>query len=204
VLALAQSVWLGVPGGGRLVIGGVGGAEQVEFVDLSDEIGSEAVVRFFLDESEAALQVDVARCGEWVIRPQAHTVVPGLASELKRAVEESATETVTSAVGMDEQDPQLRCRVMVGVGDAEDGANPLAIDLSDPGCLSLRVVVGGVVGNDPCDQGLEAGVPTELGAVDLAVSHYDPAEVARLPKSTDRDLSFAVGHKHLLSFDAAH
>jgi hypothetical protein len=51
---------------------------------------------------------------------------------------------VTSAVGVDEQDPQLCRRVMVGIDDAEDGARAPAIDLRDPGCLSLRVMVGGV------------------------------------------------------------
>jgi AcrR family transcriptional regulator len=86
---------------------------------------------------------------------------------------------------VDQQDPQL-CRGVAG-GHAEDAAGPASVQLGDPGGLAGRVVVAGVVGHDPGHQGLEAGVPAELGGVHLAVGQHHPAQVAGLPEWPYRD-----------------
>jgi len=51
-----------------------------------------------------------------------------------------------------------------------------------------RVVIRGVVGHDPGDQRLEAGVPTELGGVQLSMRHHHPPQIARLPQTPDHHL----------------
>jgi hypothetical protein len=74
--------------------------------------------------------------------------------------------------------PQLHPRV----------AGPAAVDLGDPGRLADRVAGAGVVGHDAGDQGLERGVPAELGRVGLAVRHDDPAQVTWLSQLADDDV----------------
>ena len=97
----------------------------------------------FVDGPEASSKVDIARRGKRVIAPQAPAGIANRRRELKRTVEQSAAETMTVAVGMNEQDSQLRRAGMVGVGDAEDAPNAPAVDLSDPRCLSPAVAISG-------------------------------------------------------------
>jgi hypothetical protein len=145
-------------------------------------------MRLFLHEHETTLEVEMASCSERVVGPQARAVIPRCASELERAVEELPAQAVPTGLGVDQEDPQLRACIMVGIRDAKDGADPLAIELRDPGRLSPRLVIRSVVRDDPAHQRLEARVPTELGRVDLTMSHDHPAEVARLTQSADGGL----------------
>jgi hypothetical protein len=88
---------------------------------------------------------------------------------------------------------------MVIRGDAEHAPEAPAVGLGDPGGLPGGVVVCGIVGDDPCDQRLEGGVPPELGGVHLAVGHDDPPQVAWLAKRPDSRLGeLLVWHGRLL------
>jgi len=112
-------------------------------VGLAHEIDPKTAVWLFVDGPEASSKVDIARRGKRVIGPQAPAGIANRRRELKRTVEQSAAETMTAAVGMNEQDSQLRRAGMVGVGDAEDAPNAPAVDLSDPRCLSPAVAISG-------------------------------------------------------------
>jgi len=169
-----------------------------QLVGLAHEIDPKAAVGLFVGEPEASLKVDMASRGQRVIGPQTCVCVPSRLRELKRTVEQSAAETMTAAVGMDEQNAQLRRAGVVGVCDAEDAPNAPPVNLSDPRRLSLGVAIFGVVSDDLCDQRLKARVPPELSGVDLAVSHHDPAEVAWIPDFPNRDLRFGFSHSHAL------
>ncbi|MDQ6775699.1 MAG: hypothetical protein M3071_05625 [Actinomycetota bacterium] len=73
-------------------------------------------------------------------------------------------------------------------------AHAASADVCDPGGFPVRIVVGGVGGDDLHDEGLERGVPPELGRVDLAVRHRHSAEIAGPAQATDRDLVLGVHH----------
>lgn len=143
------------------------------------------MVRLFGGEREAAGAVDPARRFERVVRPQADTGVACGAGEVEAGVDETPAESVAARVGVDEEDAELGRVPIVRVGDEEDAADAVAVELGDPGRFSLRVVVAGVVGDDARDERLEVGVPVEFGGVDLAVSLDDPAQVSGLPERAD-------------------
>jgi hypothetical protein len=77
---------------------------------------------------------------------------------------------------LDEQQAQLGRAVVAP--HAHDAADPPAVELGDPDSFARRVDVRGVVGDDARDQCLIAGVPPELGGVQLGVTLDDPAEIA--------------------------
>jgi len=80
----------------------VGGwtASEVQFIDLADQVGAEAVVRFLLDELESAIEVDASGGGERVVGPQPDAPVAGVAGELKASVHEATTEAMAASVGV--------------------------------------------------------------------------------------------------------
>ena len=75
----------------------------------------------------------------------------------------------------DEQQPELRDGV--ALPDAEDRADPLAVELGDPAALALRVEVLDELRDDRRDERLEALVPAVLLPVERAVTLDDPAHV---------------------------
>ena len=93
---------------------------------------------------------------------------------------------MAARVGVDEQDPQQRGAIAVRVGHAEDAARPASVELGDPRCLAARVATGGVVGDDPATSASKLVSQPNSLAVDLAVGHHDPAEVAGLVERADR------------------
>jgi AcrR family transcriptional regulator len=139
-------------------------------------------MRFLVGEGEAAVEVDAPGGLEGMVGPEAHVVIAGVAGELQTGVDQAPAKVVAAAVGMDKQDPEPGDGWVLSVGDQEDAADTAAVQLSDPRGLPVGIVGGGIVGDDPCDQRLELGVPAELGVVDLAVGLDDPSEVSGTPQ----------------------
>src|SRR3712207_5600992 len=120
---------------------------------------TERLVRAGVDKLEPGREIDVPGCGEWVVGPQHQTLVPGVTGELDARVDQLPAESVATRVWVDEQDAQLRRRVVLTY--AEDAAGSAAVYFGDPGRLTQRVVLARVVGDDSRDECLERGVPTE-------------------------------------------
>jgi hypothetical protein len=161
-------------------------AIEIELVGLADQVDSEAAVRLLGNQLEAALEVEVPGRGEWLVGPQSHELIAGAPGELEARIDQRAAEIVTTRVGVNEQDAQERGVLTVVIGHAEHAAGALSVELGDPCGLAIGGVTGGVVGHDPGDERLEAGVPAEFVRVDLAVGHHDPAEVAGFAERSDR------------------
>jgi AcrR family transcriptional regulator len=49
-----------------------------------------------------------------------------------------------------------------------------------------------VVGDDPRNQCLEAGIPAELGCIELSLGHHDPTEIARAIQRADNSLRLVI------------
>ena len=145
---------------------------------------AERTVRFLGDQREAALQVDVPRGGERVVRPQDHPAVAGGARESHAVVDERAAEPVAAAVGVDEEEAQLG-RVRILARDAEHASHAPPVALGEPRGLAARVAAGGVVGHDAGHERLHRLVPAELLGVELAVDLDDPPEVAGAAEGPD-------------------
>lgn len=124
---------------------------------------------------------------ERVVGPQHDSLIARGACESNALVDEPRAEPEPPTVGVNEQDPQLRGRLVPR--NAEDTADAFAVELGDPGRLTRTVVVFGVVGDDPGDQRFEAAVPAELLRVHLAVRHDHPPEIARLSQRANRRCS---------------
>lgn len=81
-------------------------------------------------------------------------------------------------VGLDEEEAEL-CR-LVALLDEEDAADVVAVCFGDPALLFVRIVAVHEVRHDARDEGLEAGVPTLLPEVQLAMALNDPSHIAGL------------------------
>src|SRR6266513_2253799 len=118
-----------------------------------------------LHRREAGPLVDAPRRDELAIARG-----PG---ERDALVDEPLSDPVPARAGFDEQQPELRDGV--ALPDAEDRADPLAVELGDPAALALRVEVLDELRDDGRDEGLEALVPAVLLPVERAVTLDDPA-----------------------------
>jgi hypothetical protein len=141
-------------------------------------------------EFETGREVDLASSNERVIRPQNDPLIPRTAGELDAFIYKACTESQSASNRLNEQDPQLRCGVVLGY--AEDAADALTVTFCDPGGFSDGVVRGCVVGNDAGNKRFEAVVPAELGCIHLAMCHDHPPEVAWFTERSD--LHDAVSH----------
>jgi hypothetical protein len=141
------------------------------------------VVGILGDEPKAALDVEVARRGKGTVRPQPDVLISGGAGEIQASADESAAEVPAAGVGMDEQDPQQRGRLVLGVDHAGDADHSPPFDLGDPSGLAGRVVIGGVVGDDPRHERLEAPVPAELRLVQALLARARQDEPALLERA---------------------
>src|SRR6478672_5831877 len=172
-----------------------GALVQVEGQALAHEVVAEAAVRLLVGEGEPECLVDPACRHQHVVGPQRDLPVAGVASEGEARVDQAGADTEAASGRGDQQDPELG-HVFLVAGDQEDASGAYAVDLGDPGGFPGRVVLGGVVGDDPGHQCLEVGVPAELLVVDLTVGHHHPAEVAGAVRRAHDDAPLLVLLRH--------
>jgi hypothetical protein len=159
---------------------------ELKLIGLTDQVGSEAVMRLFGNQLESMLEIDVSGGRQRVVGPEPHPLVAGGVSELDRGAGQASPEAAAARLRIDEQNPQLR-DARIFVCDAEHAPRALTGDLGDPGGVARVIDLGGEVGHDPRDEPLEALIPSEFGGVALAMGLYDPAEIPGLAERPDRD-----------------
>jgi hypothetical protein len=147
------------------------------------QVVAEAVVRRELDELEAGALVQAARLVQDVVGPQRDPAVAGALGEAQALLDQARADAAASGSGLDEQQAQLGDVVLAA--HAQNAADRRAVDLGDPRSLAAGVALLDVVGHDPCDERLEALVPSVLLRVEGAVALDDPAEVAGAWASQD-------------------
>lgn len=133
-------------------------------MDLTRQVHAETVVRFLVDELEAGGEVDTAGGHQWMVGPELDPLVAGPAGEVDALPYQARAEPVTPRGRVDEEDPQLRGR-LVGTR-TEHTAHPAAVQFGDPRGLPPRIAALREVGDDACYQRLEAAVSAELRLVE--------------------------------------
>ncbi len=129
---------------------------QISFVGLADQVVPETVMRFLAGQPEAVREVDAPRLDPGPPGSTAASACtrPGARSPCTCAPARCPHRAAASRIH--QEYAQLRGRVVDA--DAEHAADPAPIRLGDPGALPRRIVIVGVVRDDPRDQRLEAGV----------------------------------------------
>lgn len=160
---------------------------ELQFVDLADEVGTEAVVRLLLDEAEPGSEVDASRSDQHVVGPQDHPLVARLECGVDAPADQLRAEPLATGARIGEQQAKLSGFFVLGA--AEHAADASTFHHCDPRRLPARLGaggVGGVLGDDASDERLEGGVPTELFEIELSVGHHHPSQITWLPQRPDR------------------
>src|SRR5690242_17989913 len=112
---------------------------QLTFPGLAHEIRTERALRFFFDQLESRFSVEFA-CGQkTALRPKSDFLISALASKLDAFAHEPTTDTESSRVWFDEEQPQLRD--LVCVLDEKNRTDGFAIQFGNPAALAVGIEV---------------------------------------------------------------
>jgi hypothetical protein len=91
---------------------------------LTDQVVTEAVVSFLVDQPEAGRLVDPPGRHQDVVRPQDDRVIAGLRRERGARLDQARTDPETARPRLDQEDAQLRGRGVPLAADDAAGAAP--------------------------------------------------------------------------------
>lgn len=80
---------------------------QLPLVHLTDQIDTEAVMRFLRRENKPPLQIDPPGSDQRMVGPQPDPRIPSLAGERQAGVDQPTPQTVAPPLWEHQQDPQL-------------------------------------------------------------------------------------------------
>ena len=145
---------------------------------MAEEVSAKAVVRFFGDELEAGLLIDMVRGMENALRPERHSFVTAGAGEGDALCHQRFSKTKTTRSRFNKKHAQLGNAFAFRMTDKKDAAETLAIALGDPAALAPRIEVSDEVGGDAGNEGFESLVPAVVLRIHDAIARDYPAHVA--------------------------
>src|SRR5262245_7692064 len=156
---------------------------QLQFPCLGDEVVTEFVVRFFVNQLITCLFVDMTGGIQHTISPEHDLPVACLSGEALTFTDKAFSDAKPARLRIDQQQSQLCHRLRLF--DEKNRADIIAIPFRNPAAFPFRIKVLDEPGGDLGDQRLELLVPAVLLGIQHSVLMDDPAHIAWLGRSNE-------------------